>query len=111
MKKLLVVALVGTAIVGVVVAAAGAKASTPEAKMCIKMGELCATESGAKDFDQCVDGMKKLRKMGGDAAFERSQKCIDESNSCAAVSGCMMGGVGVGAMGELVKGFGNAMSK
>ena len=112
MKKLLLVVLVGGAIVGVVVAAsAGAKASTPEARMCIKMGEVCASEAGAKDFDQCVDGMKKLRKMSGDHSFERSQKCIEESTTCAAASGCMMGGVGVGALGELMKGFGTAMSK
>ncbi|HEY8078932.1 MAG TPA: hypothetical protein VIF62_32595, partial [Labilithrix sp.] len=67
--------------------------------------------ASSKNFDQCVDEMKQLRKMSGDPAFERSQKCIDESNSCAAASGCMLGGVGVGTLGELMKGFGNAMSK
>ena len=112
MKKLLLVALVGSAVVGTVVVASGAsKAATPEGKMCVRLAELCSTDQSTKDFDECVDGMKQLRKMSGDRAFERSQQCVEESSSCAAASGCMMGGVGVGTIGEMLKGFGNAMSK
>jgi hypothetical protein len=112
MKKVLLVALVGAAVVGVVVVASGAsKAATPEGKMCLRLAELCSTEQSAKDFDQCVDGMKDLRKMSGDSSFERSQKCLDESKSCAAATGCMIGGAGVGSLGEFMKGFGTALSK
>jgi hypothetical protein len=49
--------------------------------------------------------------MSGDVPFERSRKCIEESQSCAAASGCLMGGVGVGALGEMMKGFGTAVTK
>ena len=112
MKKVLLVALVGTAVVGTVVVASGAsKAATPEGKMCVRLAELCATDQSTKDFDECVDGMKKLRKMSGDPSFDRSQKCLDESQSCAAATGCMVGGAGVGSVGEYLKGFGNALSK
>src|SRR5438128_3470991 len=112
MKKIIAVALVGTLVVGGVVVASGAsKAATPEGKMCVRLGELCATDPSAKDLDECIDGMKELRKMSGPSSFERSQKCIDESNSCAAASGCIMGGAGVGTLGEFLKGFGNALSK
>jgi hypothetical protein len=112
MKKLLAVTLVGAAVVGGVVVASGAsKAATPEGKLCVRMADLCGSEPSVKDLDQCVDGMKKLRKMSGDAAFERSEKCVAEANSCAAASGCMMGGAGVGTLGQMMKGFGDALSK
>ncbi|HVH46819.1 MAG TPA: hypothetical protein VM925_30965 [Labilithrix sp.] len=113
MKKLIVVGLVGTAIIGGVVLAKGASAaSTPEGKACTRMASLCSTEEkSAKDLDRCVDDMKATRKLAGDVAFERSTKCLDEANSCAAASGCWVGGVGVGALGEAMKGFGTALSK
>jgi hypothetical protein len=112
MKKILATVLVGGVVVGGVVLARGASlAATPEGEVCLKVAELCSTDAKAKDLEECVDGMKKLRKMSGDASFERSRKCIDESKSCAAASGCMMGGVGVGALGEMMKGFGAAITK
>jgi hypothetical protein len=112
MKKLIGVAVVGALVVGGVVVASGAsKAATPEGKMCVRLAELCATDQSPKDFDECVDGMKKLRKMSGDASFDRSQQCIDESKSCSAASGCLIGGAGMGSVGEFMKGFGNALSR
>jgi hypothetical protein len=113
MKKILATLLVGGLVVGGVVVVKGASAAaTPEGKMCVRMAELCSTDAPKPaDFEQCVDGMKKLRKMSGDASFEKSQKCLDESQSCAAASGCMVGGIGVGSVGEMMKGFGNAVTK
>ena len=52
-----------------------------------------------------------MRKVAGDAAFEKSAKCIDESSSCAAAMGCLAGGVGMGAVGEMMKGFGTAVTR
>lgn len=55
--------------------------------------------------------------MRGRRPSEKLQSCVadlekaKESNSCAAVSGCMMGGVGMGAVGEMMKGFGSALSR
>jgi hypothetical protein len=112
MKKILATLLVGSLVVGgVVLVKSASAAATPEGQTCVKMAELCSTDPKASDLDQCVDGMKKLRKMSGDVPFERSRKCIEESQSCAAASGCLMGGVGVGALGEMMKGFGTAVTK
>lgn len=113
MKKLIVVGLIGAAIVGGVVVASGAsQASTPEGRACVKMADLCGEQNASyKDLDKCVDDMKKARKLAGDSSFDKSAKCVQESNSCAAATGCWMGGVGVGAMGELLKGFGTAITK
>ena len=37
--------------------------------------------------------------------------CVQESTTCAAATGCMLGGVGVGALGEMMKGLGSALSR
>lgn len=113
MKKILTTLLVGSVVVGGVVLVKGASAaSTPEGKTCIKLQEMCPPDpSKPMTFDQCVDEMRDLRKMAGNASFEKSARCIDESESCAAATGCLVGGAGMGVMGEMMKGLGNAMSK
>ena len=113
MKKLLVVGLVGLAVVGAIVVVKGAgPAATPEGRTCIKMSDLCgSTDKSTEKLDKCIEGMQSAKKIAGTAAVERSMKCVEESTSCMAATGCMMGGVGVGALGELAKGFGNAVSK
>ena len=113
MKKLLVTGLIGSAVVGTVVLAKGqGVATTPEGKACTRMVELCETEPmSSKDMDECVDDMKKARKLAGDANFDRSVQCANESKSCAAAAGCWAGGVGMGAVGEMMKGFGTALSR
>ena len=111
-KKLVVVSVVGAGLVGGIVLAKGASvASSPEGKVCTRMAELCGEEGDAKELNECVDEMKKAHKLAGDVPFQRSVTCIEESKSCAAAAGCMMGGVGVGAAGEMMKGFGNALTK
>jgi hypothetical protein len=112
MKKLLVVGLIGAAIVGGVVLVKAAPARSPEGKACIKMSELCgATDKSSEKLDQCIEGMESAKKVAGAPAVERSMKCVEESTTCMAATGCMMGGVGVGALGEFAKGFGTAISK
>jgi hypothetical protein len=116
LKKLLVVGLIGSAVVGTVVLAKGlvlaAPAATPEGKACLRMEELCETEPmSSKDMNECVDDMKHARKMAGDANFDRSVQCTNEAKSCAAAAGCWAGGVGMGAVGEMMKGFGSALSR
>ncbi len=78
-------------------------------KLCVRLGELCGADPSKETRQSCVEDMQKMRKMSGDAAFERSQSCVAESKSCGAASGCMMGGVGVGTLGEVLKGFGTAL--
>jgi hypothetical protein len=112
MNKILATLLVGGAVVGGVAVVKGASAaSTPEVKTCTKIGELCGAKPSAKDFDQCVEDMEQMHKMSGDPGFTRSAQCIEESKSCAAVAGCLGGGIGVSAVGEMMKGFGTALSK
>ena len=113
LKKILGVGLVGAAVIGAVVIAKGAgPAATPEGKACIRVSELCGVDDKSTDkLASCVADLDKAKKVAGPANVERSMKCIEESNSCAAVSGCMMGGVGMGALGELMKGFGSALSR
>jgi hypothetical protein len=54
----------------------------------------------------------RLKDFGaGDASFDKTSKCIDESRSCGAATGCMAGGIGVGTVGEIMKGFGTALTK
>jgi hypothetical protein len=111
MKKLLVTALVGSLLVGGVVLAKNT--TSPEAKTCIKMHDLCASDEKveAEKLDKCVDDMKRVKKLAGEKSFDKTAKCVDESSSCAAAVGCWGGGVGLGAMGEMMKGFGNAMTQ
>ena len=99
LKKILGVGLVlvGAAVIGAVVIAKGAgSAATPEGKACIRVSELCAVDDRSSEkLQSCIADLEKAKK----------------SNSCAAVSGCMMGGVGMGAVGEMMKGFGSALSR
>ncbi len=115
MKKLLGVGLVGAAVVGIVVIAksAGAiPAATPEGRTCIKLADLCAVDDkSTKKLETCVDDLEKAKKAVGEQNVKRSMDCVAEANSCMAATGCMMGGVGVGALGEMMKGFGSAISR
>jgi hypothetical protein len=109
MKKLLwLVAIV--AVVGLVMVA-GRSLASPERQACSKLHDLCGGDANAQSLKDCEDGMEQARKLAGDVAYKRSLTCIDESQSCAAASGCMVGGVGMGAVGEFFKGFGSALTK
>ena len=117
MKKIAGVALVGALVLGAIVVAKSAPSlslvMSEEGKVCTRLGDLCDTrdiqKSGAK-FDECVADMKHARKMAGEQAFARTLTCMEESKSCGAATGCVVGGVGVGAVGEMLKGFGSALS-
>lgn len=113
MKKLLGTVLVGSMVVGGVTLVRGASAaSTPEGKMCVRLADMCPGDATKPmTLDECVGDMKEMRKVAGKRAFEKTQQCVDEADSCAAASGCIAGGIGVGAMGEMLKGFGNALTK
>jgi len=113
MHKILGTLLVGAAVVGGVTLAKGAStAASPEAKVCERLADLCSADPPKQtELDECVHDMKDLRKQAGSTSFEKTRSCIDESQSCAAASGCIVGGAGVGMVGEMLKGLGNAMTK
>ncbi len=112
MKKILGVGLVGLIVVGAVVLANGAvRASTPEGKMCVKLAELCgANDKTSAKLDSCIENLQNAKKIAGNNAVDRSMACVEHSDTCMAATGCMMGGVGVSALGEMMKGFGEALS-
>lgn len=115
-KKLLGAVLAGGLVVGTVVVAKGASqarlAMTPEGRTCAKLAELCPRDAKhAASLESCVQDLEDLRKVAGAPALERSMACIEESRSCTAAAGCLAGGAGVGVLGEMMKGFGSALSR
>jgi hypothetical protein len=83
-----------------------------EAKACVKIGKLCGGGKGSLDqLEACEDGIGTARKLAGEKAVEKSLACIEETDTCVGASGCMVGGVGAGALIEFGKGVGNALGK
>jgi hypothetical protein len=87
--------------------------ATPEKKACARVGELCASEheGSREDLDRCVDGMQQAKKIAGPKSVDQSVQCINEATTCGKAMGCVMGGVGIGAMKEFVKGVGDAVTR
>jgi hypothetical protein len=109
MKKLLVV-LGFTAVIAIVLFATRRAVATPERAACVHLGELCDADFDADKLQACTDNLERARKLAGAAAADRSIACIDQSTTCAAAVGCTVGGIGVGAAGEFMKGLGKALS-
>lgn len=83
-----------------------------ETKACAKVGKLCGGGKGTlDDLKTCEDGIETARKLTGEKAVEKSLSCIEETDTCLGATGCMVGGVGTGALIELGKGLGNALGK
>jgi hypothetical protein len=106
MKKKVIAAVV---VVGLCAGVAFAFGRSPERRACIKLGELCTDKKGSfDDLEQCVDGMKDLRKAAGDEAMDKSLSCVSDAKSCSEASGCLAG-AGMkamqGAMTDFAKGF------
>lgn len=112
MNKALVAVLTGSVIIGgIVLVKSTSAAASPEGRACTKMADLCSADFSPKDFDACVTDLEKVKKAVGPRPYERSMTCVSEAESCAAITGCWVGGAGVGAMGEMIKGFGSALTK
>jgi hypothetical protein len=82
-----------------------------DAASCSRLAALCSTSNEKVDPDECRKELADARKMAGAGNVEKSERCLAEANTCAAASGCLSGGVGMGAMGEFLKGLGAALSK
>lgn len=116
MNKLLGVGLIGAAIVGTVAVAKGSGVTaTPEEKTCNRLADLCSTSSHDvrkdKDFASCPADLADAKKFAGAPAVDRSMTCVAEANTCTAASVCLATSVGMGALGEAMKGFGSALSR
>ena len=78
---------------------------------CARLADLCSTSDQKVESTDCQKQLADARKMAGPGNVERSEQCLSDAKTCAAASGCMSGGVGMGAMGEFLKGLGGALSK
>lgn len=86
--------------------------ASPERRACAKMGEVCGNnDGGLRELEACEDGFAKARKLVGDAPVDRSIACIADTQSCIGATGCVIGGIGIGALSDFGKGFGSASSK
>ena len=92
-------------------AAAPADVTVADTAACARLADLCSTSDQKVDAAGCLKQLADARKMAGAGNVERSEQCLGDAKTCAAASGCLSGGVGMGAMGEFLKGLGGALSK
>ncbi len=90
--------------------AASVDVATSDVTACARLADLCSTSDQKVDPASCQKQMADARKMAGSSNVDRSEQCMVDSRTCAAASGCLTGGVGMGAMGEYLKGLGGALS-
>jgi hypothetical protein len=90
---------------------AAATPSPGDGAACARLADLCSTSDQTVDATACAKQLSDARKMAGPANVDRSEQCIADAKTCAAASGCISGGVGMGAMGEFLKGLGGALSR
>jgi hypothetical protein len=88
-----------------------ASALAGDVAACARLVDLCSTSDQKVDSTDCQKQLADARKMAGPGNVERSEQCLTDAKTCAAASGCLSGGVGMGAMGEFLKGLGGALSK
>ena len=108
MKKVAVAVLV----LGMFGGVAWAVGRSPERSACIKLGELCADakKGSVAELDQCVDQVKELRKLGGDAPVDKALTCIDGAKTCPEAMGCVAG-AGYAALPGLMNEFGKGFAR
>lgn len=90
---------------------ATAGSTTSDTTACARLSDLCSTSDEKVDPPACMKQLADARKMAGPANVERSELCLADAKTCAAATGCISGGVGMGAMGEYLKGLGGALSR
>jgi hypothetical protein len=78
---------------------------------CAHLADVCSTSDEKVDPVACLKQLADARKMAGAANVDRSEQCMADAKTCAAASGCLSGGIGMGAMGEYLKGLGSALSR
>jgi hypothetical protein len=91
-------------------AASPAPPVASDSATCTRLSDLCSTSDQHVDVAQCEKEFADARKMSGASNVARSEQCVADAKTCAAATGCISGGVGMGAMGEFLKGFGSALS-
>ena len=115
MRKILAI-LVLIAIAGIAASVLLSKKgvfATPEKKACGRVNDLCASDSSVAkpDLDHCVEAMTGAKKVAGQKAVDQSVQCINEATTCGKAMGCVVGGVGVGTVKEVLKGVGDAVTR
>lgn len=87
-------------------------AATPsDADTCARLATLCETSDQWVDVGECNRKLADARKVSGPGNVDRAGQCISDAKTCAAAAGCMSGTVGLGTVGEFLKGIGSALSR
>lgn len=91
-------------------AAPAAVATPSDADTCARLATLCETSDQKVDVGECNRKLTDARKLSGPGNVDRADQCIADAKTCAAAAGCMSGTVGLGTVGEFLKGVGSALS-
>ncbi|HEY2516606.1 MAG TPA: hypothetical protein VGI39_37305 [Polyangiaceae bacterium] len=78
---------------------------------CARLADLCSTAESPVDASHCSKKLADARKFSGAGNVDKSEACLADAKTCAAASGCISGGLGMGTLGEYLKGLGSALSK
>jgi hypothetical protein len=104
--------LAAVVVLGAFAGAAYAFTRSPERAACMRVADLCGVEGGSmKDLDQCVDDVKRWRKIAGDEPVDKGLACVESAKTCGEAVGCTAGAAFKGTqniMNDFFKGFGKA---
>ena len=103
MKKIVVLVVV-IAVIAAGVAAWALTRSTPERRLCSRLGDLCAAEGSYDDLDACVKEVEKLNEALGKKRIDETAACVDEASSCSMAAGCLAG-TGMDVLKDVAKDF------
>ncbi len=104
MKLVIVLVVLGLfGVGGAAIFGVGPLASA-EVRSCTRLARLCGGDRDAS-VKRCRGVFEEVRKMGGDAAVDKTATCLSNVQTCAAGAGCVIGGVGGTVLGEFAKGL------
>jgi hypothetical protein len=63
-------------------------------RACGRMATLCGAKTGPRAEANCQHFFAKLESAGGKETIKRTNTCINESKTCTAALGCLVGGLG-----------------
>ena len=77
--------------------------TTPEQKMCTLLAEKCGKKLSTDKLKLCSEKMTTFRETVGEKPFDNALSCLEKTESCLGVAGCMVG-ANLGALGDFAQG-------
>lgn len=82
----------------------------PEVRACTRLHALCVggDAPAPQQLAACVDGLRELKKIGGEQALAAPLQCIATADSCGEAGGCLIGtaqATGVGLLQGALQGL------